>query len=688
MTSRIDYRPEVDGLRAVAVLAVVVYHVDFAALPGGFVGVDCFFAISGFLIFSLLYREQQTAGTIDWIAFYARRATRLLPEACALIVAVLVAGYFILPPMAQDVGNVHVLSHRELAMSGIAATFWSANVYFAALGVNYFEAGVDRQPLIHLWSLGVEEQFYLVVPLMFWLAGVLTRSGRLGWARSAALLLALAFASSLAFAVLWPSAHVWSAYYLLPTRAYEFALGAGAALWNMGRRGEPLRARTTNALAGAGVTIIAASCVAFGWDTPFPGAWALAPATGTTLVILGCGSGASNAIRSILTLPAVTYLGKISYGWYLWHWPALVFWREHWLYDVSIWSEVVVVLVALLPAALGYHAVARLRRRSHAGGRPVRVLAVGAAGLGLTLLACGALLSAADVKAQTPAAQLLSARLKDRWAATPRCPKPGPGAPDSWPDCAFGDADGSVTVVLWGDSHAVHWLPVLDPLLAELGMRGLLRAHAGCPPGLAKVADLPERFDSCVGFGSRVLTEVTGLARREPVMVLLFARWARYVNERPYSAVDRKRALPGWVPGHKPVEVGLGDLVSRLRAARIPVGIAQPVPEQQHEVPNCLYQWPVPRCSASWDSQRDYMRPAREMVARIAERGHAFVLDPRPLLCPDEVCPAELGGKVLYLDDDHLSGEGAKYLREPLRELLVNLRATSPAPPATDPSAP
>ncbi len=685
MTAGSPYRPDVDGLRAVAVLAVVVYHVNIAALPGGFVGVDCFFAISGFLIFSLLYRQQQAAGTIDWLAFYARRVTRLLPEACALIAAVMVAGYFILPPLAQDVGPVYVLSYRELVNSGVAATFWVANLYFSVLGVNYFEAGGERQPLVHLWSLGVEEQFYLVVPLMFWLARMLTRESG-DWARSATALLAIAFVSSLAIAVGWQSIHAWSAYYALPTRAYEFALGAGAALWTFRRGAALLPAWTSTALALSGATAIVASCVTFRWDTPFPSIWALVPALGSVLVILGCGSGASNTVRTALTVPAVTYLGKISYGWYLWHWPMLVFWREYWLYDVTVWSEAAVVAAALAPAALGYHAVARLRQRSHAAGRPERVLIFGAAGLGATLVSCGVLLLAADAKVLTPDAQLLSARLKDRWIATAQCPKPGPGAPDSWPDCVFGDVRGTTTVVLWGDSHALHWLLALDPLLRDLRMRGLLRAHAGCPPGLARVDDVPERFDACINFGSAVLAEVTDLARREPVFVLLFARWARYLNEEPYSAVDRKRALPGWIPGRQAVEVGLRNIATSLRTTGIPVGIAQPVPEHQYEIPNCLYQLPAGRCTVSWESQRAYMDPAREMISDIAARSGALVLDPKPLLCPDEICPAELDGHVLYFDDDHLSGEGAIYLDDSLRELLASLAAldkanTTPARP-------
>jgi peptidoglycan/LPS O-acetylase OafA/YrhL len=678
---RVPYQPEVDGLRAVAIVAVVLYHLGIPGLAGGFVGVDCFFVISGYLIFSLLYREQQATGTIGWVAFYARRATRLLPEAYALIVAVMVAGYFILPSMAQDVGAVHVLSHHELVKSGVAATFWVANLYFSAVGVSYFEAGVDRQPLVHLWSLGVEEQFYLVVPLMFWLTRSLARTGGLDWGRWAALLLVAAFASSLVLAVWWTSTHAWSAYYALPTRAYEFALGAGAALWTFQRGAALLPVRFSTALAVSGITTLVACCAAFRWDIPFPSAWALVPALATVALILGCGPGAANPVRDVLAFPAVTYLGTISYGWYLWHWPMLVFWREYWLYDVTIWSEAAVAALALVPAALGYHAVARLRQRSHAVRRPGRALALGVAGLGVTLVACGVLLLAADVKAMTPGAQLLSARLKDRWAVTPQCPKPGPGAPDSWPDCVFGDVSGTVTVVLWGDSHAVHWLPALDPLLKDLRARGLLRAHASCPPGLARVDDLPERFNACVRFGSKVLAEVTDLARRESVVVLLFARWALYLNVQPYSVVDRKRVLPGRALGRQPVEVGLRDIATRLRAAGIPVGIAQPVPEHRHEVPNCLHELPAERCAVSWESQRTYMDPAREMVSGIAARSGALVLDPKPLLCPDEVCPAELDGHALYLDDDHLSGDGAKHLREPLRELLIKLATVTPAPP-------
>jgi peptidoglycan/LPS O-acetylase OafA/YrhL len=683
VTARISYRPEVDGLRAVAVLAVVLYHLDLP-VPGGFVGVDCFFTISGFLIFSLLHQEVQAHGSVDWLAFFARRATRLLPEACALIVAVLIAGYFILLPIEADVGDVRSLPQRGLAESGAAASVWSANLYFAVIGIGYFHPGAWREPLVHLWSLGIEEQFYLAVPVMFVLTGALSRLTGRAWAAWAAALLGLVFVLSLAISAWWSTAHPWSAYYVLPTRAYEFVVGAAAALW-LARRGDTTaQMRAAPAVAVFGIAAVAVSVVYFTREMDFPGFWALLPTVGTSLAIVACGPHASHGIRAVLTLPVLTYVGKVSYGWYLWHWPALVFWREYWMYDVSAWSEAAVVFAALVPAAIGYHMVARLRRASHeTGRRPGRVIGYGMAGIAATLVACGALALASRFEASTPQGQALNARLKDRWKIPAECVEQVADAQGRLPVCAFGDVTGDVTVVLWGDSHALQWLPALDPLLKEMRLRGVLRAYAGCPSGLSGGAEVPVHFRRCLGFTAAATADVLERGREGPVAVMLSSRWAVYVNERPRSLVDRS-ARGGWAPGQAAIESSLEQLAARLRDEAIPVGIALPVPELRFEAPNCLYRESPDHCAEPGAAQREYLQPAAQLLRRVAARYDAALMDPAAALCPADSCPVLVGNKALYLDDDHLSGEGARHLRELLKELMVRLTdAARTADPAT-----
>ena len=310
------FRPDIEGLRAVAVLAVVLCHAGVPGLSGGYIGVDVFFVISGFLITGLLWREATTTNTIRLGRFYGARARRLLPAATSVAIATAIAAAVALPP----------LQARNVVLDGIASALYLGNYWFALRGTGADNLAWDTapSPFQHYWSLGVEEQFYLIWPALIigaaWLVGR-TRRGAASQAVPCAAL-GLIGAASLATAVLWTRTSPPWAFFSLPTRAWELAAGGLVALSTRHWRRLPL---LPAAIAGwGGLALILLTCHQLGPNTPYPGTAALLPVLGTALVIGGgCVTGAMGPGR-LLCRPAMRALGRLSYSWYLWHWPVLL----------------------------------------------------------------------------------------------------------------------------------------------------------------------------------------------------------------------------------------------------------------------------------------------------------------------------------------------------------------------------
>jgi hypothetical protein len=248
---------------------------------------------------------------------------------------------------------------------------------------------------------------------------------------------------------------------------------------------------------------------------------------------------------------------------------------------------------------------------------------------------------------------------------------------ESLPECVFGDASAQLTLVLWGDSHAAQWLPVLDPVLKQRGIKGLQRVHGGCPPGLSREHLALAHFQRCYRFTELVLEDLAERTRYGPVAVILAARWAAYANERRLSFVDQISTPAGWSPGAAPVERSLNDAIDELARLKLAIGIVQAVPELQYSAPICLYRRSREACGVAWEIEEPYLRPAIAMVGRVAAARSLPTLDVPSLLCQDGTCPAAVDDTVLYWDDDHLSASGAHYLRPALERFIQHL-AKSP----------
>ncbi|MBJ7575238.1 acyltransferase family protein [Luteimonas sp. MC1828] len=524
------YRADVDGLRAIAVLAVVAYHAFPRLLPGGFVGVDVFFVISGFLITGIL-RDGLAAGTFGFAGFYVRRIRRLFPALVVVLAACLVAGWWLLVP-----ADYAALGRHAAASAGFIANlaFWHDTDYFAA--------AAETLPLLHLWSLGVEEQFYLLWPPLLALA--ITRG-----ADTRRLVLVVGVLS-LAYC-LWLTARDASAAFYLPfTRFWELLAGA----WLAHRLGSTVapaasgRTRITAELAAfSGLALIIAACVGLSDQSPFPGWRALLPVAGTALLIAAV--PATGWAQRLLSLRALVWIGLVSYPLYLWHWPLLSFARIHATGEVAPGLRVALVVLAVVLAGLTWWLVERpLRHRMHAR----RALAVLLPAMALVLAAGLALWALQGVASRAGEPVRQYANYGYDWRAPSRegtCSLVGaPGEPAEFPaECVDAQtAPPRPLLVLWGDSHSALLYPGMREV-ADGRLRLAQFTRSGCRPYLD-----PGK-EPCRSDNARVLQRIAAL---RPDYVLLFAYW----NGREYQ--DPAQVLRDLEPGIAALHAaGVGQVV-------------------------------------------------------------------------------------------------------------------------------
>ncbi|MDZ7709997.1 MAG: acyltransferase family protein [Roseovarius sp.] len=494
MSRAIPYRPEIDGLRAVAVLSVVFYHAGlFSGGPlwmgGGFAGVDIFFVISGFLIGGILWRDIRETGRIRLARFYLRRVRRLAPAYFAMVAAALVAGWLILLPF----------EFREFGKSLIAATVYLSNIHFHR-EAGYFDGASEEKPLLHTWSLAVEEQFYIVLPFLM--------LALLRWRASVPVTLGAVAVVSLAACLWLTQAMPSAAFYLFPFRAWELLAGVLLAIAGQERG---WRFAVHPSLSWAGLGLIAAS-VTLIRPEGFPGWQALGPVLGT-LFILANGRDA-NPVNRTLSHPGTVFVGLISYSLYLWHWPVLVlssYWRGG--YGGALEGAAWLALAALL-ATLSWRYVERPVRRMRGGARLLvtgTVLASGA------LLALGAVLWRGEGLPARFAPELrthiaASGDFNQDWS---RCTWPDSGPLKGVETCPIGP-DGPPEVLIWGDSHLRAMKEGLEAAAWAAERPALIVWHAGCPPlfGVTKAenAATPAQDAACTA-ATRVMRE--GIAKIE-----------------------------------------------------------------------------------------------------------------------------------------------------------------------------
>ncbi|HYF74764.1 MAG TPA: acyltransferase family protein [Nocardioides sp.] len=491
-------RTDIEGLRAVAVGTVLVYHASASFLPGGFVGVDVFFVISGFLITSLLLREAERTGSVSLVDFYARRARRLLPAASLVLLVTVVAGWALLPRSA----------HGDLATDTAAATLYVVNWALASRSVDYLAEGAMPSALQHYWSLSVEEQYYVLWPLLVLAVLLVARRAH----RHPRPLLAAAAGSvlvaSFVTGVVNTASDPRTAYFVTPTRLWELAIGSVLACLAVEAARLPRWA--AEALAAAGLAGIVVSAVVYSSSTAWPGTAAALPTVATAAVIAaGCAARGTGAAR-VLSLRPLVWVGGLSYAIYLWHWPLLVIGRS--VRHLGPLDSLALALASVPLAWLTRRLVEdRVRFHPVLVARPWRALAVGGAAMATCLVAAGALWSVAprlgDGDGGPGAAALVANPGAERWEVIdrparvftregPLTPDPAvapedspiyyedgcqrsPGEIDVLP-CEYGDLDGTTTVALLGDSKMGQWFSAFEAIARAEGWRMQLRVKSAC----------------------------------------------------------------------------------------------------------------------------------------------------------------------------------------------------------------
>jgi peptidoglycan/LPS O-acetylase OafA/YrhL len=668
------FRPDIQGLRAVAVVAVILYHARIAPFTGGYVGVDVFFVISGFVITGYLLRREEQDRRISMPAFYANRARRIIPAASLVIVVTVIATYHFLG----------VTKGNQTADYGLWSSVFLSDFHAIAVGTSYFGAVIDASPLQHFWSLAVEEQFYLVFPLLFVLAGALMAPRR--FRRGLAALLVVAVVTSFLLGTLQTSSSPVVAYFSPFTRAWELALGAVLALGIA--RWERIPQAMAAVIGWVGLGVIVVITVAYSDATPYPGVAVLLPVLGSAMVVVAGCSSPQRGPALVLGLWPAMRIGDMSYSLYLWHFPILIIAFESSSRALPRSEKLGLLVAIFVVSACSYAFVENPVRRSPAlVGHTGRSLGLGAVLVAITVAVCAIVIAShhvdqtikplpgpRSVSLATLTQQLeqgaqrtsLALPVEPPVGSTPRLYPPSmashcviagdsPSALDtSWTTpCAFGDGTRSHTIVLFGDSQAQMWTGAFQGLVAQHHERLVVLSKSACSPWL----DQPTKpgggpFPACQAFRTRALAWIRAA---QPAQVFV-------TGDPTQLAAD-----PGAING----------LLAALMPSTSAVDVLGPIPWYG---PNWGGLDPMACLEVHATAiQQCAQHPARFLAEygtdiaamRTAARNHqARYVNVLPLFCTAQRCPTEVAHRLVYLDSRHMTWVYAEYLATSLGELV------------------
>ncbi|WP_148616425.1 acyltransferase family protein [Nocardioides rubriscoriae] len=706
--SRGEYRPDIDGIRGAAAIMVMGFHAKVPGFEGAYIGLDLFFVVSGYVITGLLMYEFTKTGAIKWGAFYARRARRLIPAKATMIIGVLVLSYFILTPTGAGGEG----PQQQTARSAAAAAGFVSNFFFLhasnAGDVDYFSHQAGTGVLLHTWSLSVEEQFYLGLPIAILLAWLLSKLLRMPVVRTLLLTTVALGVASAWLAISLADTDPDAAYYLPVTRAFEFLIGVALALVvRKVRAAEDLR----EVMGLAGVAIIAFVI----WKPMpvegYPSYWALLPCAAAALLVWA-GVGGPTVVTRLLSIPFLVGLGLVSYGWYLWHWPFLVLGESLNLAPPPLHVRVALVLAALFVAWLSYRYIEGLfYKRSGTvsksrtwGSR--RVMISGVLAMSCVAGLSGGALALAEEAETSPHWQEVNAQLADAPELPASCLEGQTLIPSKPGQCDLVPFEfGRPTLMLWGDSHAWMYIPAIEAAARKKDVNVVAFVMGACPvfiPTETATGACARSNALALRFAERHVDD------RAPLKIIISQSYETYrgtpkIGGAADASVDYVKKMATYS------QLGTPALFERLAEIDADVDVVGPTPIIPRNAPLCEaisrpYSCDVPRVDAIKDEadNRDWLLglmsglpgavdpetgKTRVIVTTGSEIGRAAgvtdaaatdgrssnrnggltpprLIDPVGALCNTTMCFAESGGVTYYFDDNHLSAKMSRMLKK------------------------
>ena len=659
------FRPDIEGLRAIAILTVLAYH---AGLPvaAGFVGVDVFFVISGFLITGLLVSELWDSGRISWLRFVGRRIRRLLPAAVVVLAVTCLVSFLVVPGLRR----------RDIAVDVMAAAGYVVNWVLAGREVDYLASDVRPSPVQHFWSLAVEEQFYVVWPLLLIvLALVVRRPGR----RAVITALGALVTASFAWSVWASHTSPAPAFFTTTTRVWELGLGALLAVALARRTAPATAARWVAPLGWGALVVLLAVAVALPKDVDWPGAWALLPTVPTAVLLWVGWRGAPTGPGRLLGSRPMVWVGGLSYSIYLWHWPVLILgeWvaeRAGW--SLAPWARVALAVASVGPAWLSWRFVENpIHHGPWLRERPRALLAAGLAMsltgvlVALPLLPLRSPFTTTPEGDRPPLAQLGAAVVVPgqpvRVAADPGWVTPDPltagtDRPDADVDrcqvaaaaaepvaCSFGDPDGDRTIALVGDSKAMQWLPALQEAAKGAGWRIVTYGKSSCAFAAAPATQAGRPYPECDAWNASVTRALT--------------------DDPPDVVVTSGVARAAWSdhgPDHAPLVAGYAARWRALVDAEVPVVVIGDSPLSPDDLDVCAAWHPRDLDTCTFDAAPAVAGsglPAQQEAVARSGQGTAL-LDLTPWICPGGRCPVVIGHVAVHRAGDHVTATYARTL--------------------------
>ena len=667
-TNNKSYRPDIDGLRAIAVFSVLLFHLHHNNLPGGFTGVDVFFVISGFLITNILHKEMRV-GNFSILHFYERRARRILPALCVVTLIVFAVCFFLFfPPDFKDFGQS--TSATSLFMSNIL--FWKESGYFALPSL--------QKPLLHTWSLAIEEQFYILFPILLW---ILVKF----FTHTVSILIFVFFCvASFILSEYLVRFYPDAAFYLIPSRAWELGIGGLIALLQPQiiafLNKTPRTVLETIPVLGA--LMIIYSLFAFNEYTAFPGISALFPTIGTALIII---AGLEHGTYKPLLNQLISYkwfviFGLISYSLYLIHWPLITFYKYYTLKELNFTAQLSVGSISILLAYLSWRFIEQ----------PIRAISISqkfilvTAGVSLAIMfVLGVTIHLFNGFPERFSVQT-NTYIKAQYSNNPlkeTCNVPGFSKHVTLPDeeaCTFGDlSSGNLySVIVWGDSHADHIVPAISHILQEsTGITARQITKGGCPPLIdvtrQKTRASPPMF-GCTETNSKVLELIKQNGNINTVV--LSARWTDYINNSylkssTYSTLTKEHTI-------KNLLLGLERTLEELKKHNKKVILLGPIPEADYNVPACLARKSssiFSNFSCLTREEENFLTRNKIILEALSQLEKSFtnliVYQPYKSLCSEGKCIIQDNLQSLYRNDDHLSIYGAKFLTKDIKPYLI-----------------